>query len=569
MVTYSNNIADQGMVEEGRGVTDANYVDVMTLTSLPPPLITASVAGRRMFRAASAGADTVTSLQLARLARPEVTRLPWRLVTSRARYTRADLVEAASLYMGSQLPDIDLSADQSQVSSLLARHWLPLSLMWSLVVIISSPSPLGLASCLLLLVSLQAWRSVSSLHKYKAWSRMMTLFSADLATDRLEETHLLAQLSPTFLAVFSVLHWSRGLLAPHPPSWPACLTLTAGGLVSVLSPRSHSGSLAWLLLGNLLLHLLSLPACLHTLCELITGMSQHLSLPSPVLSPELLPITYAILVYSFFAVSFLTKPTSSVIMEVLVFTSENLMLGLIMGQSSVTQMFQGEFLLVPIFLLSFRHLVTRDQVASLCVAALLTSHHLGCLDSAVLLPPPRVSGLTWAALHNVCPPGSGQTVDLDQALCPQFSGLLVAWEGRLETVSLTRTSNMIRSALDLVPAWLLRLTDLECSLGEPWTECEASRGPVARLVCEARRGQCDTGGWADHTLELGVTMGDRGASVWGGGGGEVTLSLTGGPELIQRIRDMRGKQIQFTGTLNVRPRENIAIDVVKISVKTS
>ena len=77
---------------------------------------------------------------------------------------------------------------------------------------------------------------------------------------------------------------------------------------------------------------------------------------------------------------------------------------------------------------------------------------------------------------------------MDQALCPQFSGLLVAWEGRLETVTVTQTSNMLRAALDLAPAWLLRLTDLECRLGQPWSDCgEASTGPVARLLCEAGR----------------------------------------------------------------------------------
>ena len=186
------------MVEEDRGVTDANYVDVVTLTSLPPHLITASVAGRRMFRAASSGSDTVTSLQLARLARPALMRLPWRLVTSRARYTRCDLVEAASLYMGSQLPDIDLGDDQSWVTSLLTRHWLLISLVWSLLVLLVTPSALSLASCLLLLVSLQTWRSGRSLHKYKAWSQMMSLFTKDLDTDQLEETHLLRQLSFTF-----------------------------------------------------------------------------------------------------------------------------------------------------------------------------------------------------------------------------------------------------------------------------------------------------------------------------------------------------------------------------------
>ena len=43
------------MVEEDRGITDANYVDVVTLTSLPPHLITASVAGRRMRWAGDGG----------------------------------------------------------------------------------------------------------------------------------------------------------------------------------------------------------------------------------------------------------------------------------------------------------------------------------------------------------------------------------------------------------------------------------------------------------------------------------------------------------------------------------
>ena len=553
-------------------MTDANYVDVVTLTSLPPPLITASVAGRRMFRAASSGADTVTSLQIVRLARPEVTRLPWRLVTSRAKYTRADLVEAASLYMDSQLPDIDLSDDQASVSRLLSQHWLSLGLAWSLVTLLLSPSPVTLASCLLLLLSLRAWRSVRSLHKYKAWSRMMTLFSKDLDTDKLEETHLLRQLSLIFLAVFSVLHLSLDCLElslpPSPPSWPPCLTLAAGGLLSVLSIRPHTGSLAWLLLGNLALHLLCLPGSVHTLSEVITDVSHHLSLPSPELAPELLPITYAVLVYSFFAGSLLVRPTSSVILEVLSFTSENLILSLIMGQSSMTQMFRVEYLLVPIFILSFRHLVTRDQVVSLSVAALLCSQQLGCLDSAAL-PPPRVSGLTWAALHSVCPQGSAHAVDMDQALCPQFSGLLVTWEGRLETVTVTQTNNRLQAALDLAPEWLLRLTGLECGLGEPWSDCAEAGGPVARLLCEARRGagHCDLGRWADHTLVMTVTMGDQGSSVWGGADGEVTLSLTGGPELIQRISHMRGKQIQFTGTLDMRPLKNIAIDVVEISAK--
>ena len=66
-----------------------------------------------------------------------------------------------------------------------------------------------------------------------------------------------------------------------------------------------------------------------------------------------------------------------------------------------------------------------------------------------------------------------------------------------------------------------------------------------------------------------VTMGDRGASVWGGGGGgEVSLSVTGGTEVIQRIRDLRGKLIQFTGTLIVKPLKNIAIEDAIISFGT-
>ena len=551
------------MVEEDRGVTVANYVDVVTLTSLPPHLITASVAGRRMFRAASSGSDTVTSLQLARLARPDITRLPWRLVTSRARYTRCDLVEAASLYMGSQLPDIDLGDDQSWVTSLLTRHWLPLSLMWSLLVLLVTPSALSLASCLLLLVSLQTWRSGRSLHKYKAWSQMMSLFTKDLDTDQLEETHLLRQLSFTFLSVFSLLHWSQTLHLPSEPlSWVTGLTLTLVSLLSGLSLRPHSMSL---LLGNLVLHLLSLPSSITPLCELI--MSLQLSLPTP--SPELLPLTYTVLVTTYFLVSLLIRPTSSVILEVQAFTAENLVLGLMLGQSDVTQVFRGEYLLVPIFLLCFRHLITRHQVAGLCVSVLLCSHHLGYLDSALLRPQPRDSGLTWASLHNVCPQSGHQ--DMDQALCAQFSGLQVSWEGRLDTVTVTQTSNRLQAALDLVPEWLRSLSDLECGLGEPWSDCsEVSGGPVARLLCETRRGvgHCDLGRWAEVTLVMRVTMGDRGASVWGGGGGEVSLSLTGGPELIQRISEMRGKLIQFTGTLIVQPLKNIVIQDAILSFGT-
>ena len=553
------------MVEEDRGVTDANYVDVVTLTSLPPHLITASVAGRRMFRAASSGSDTVTSLQLARLARPDITRLPWRLVTSRARYTRCDLVEAASLYMGSQLPDIDLGDDQSWVTSLLTRHWLLLSLVLSLLVLLVTPSALSLASCLLLLVSLQAWRSGRSLHKYKVWSQMMSLFTKDLDTDRLEEAHHLRQLSFTFLSVFSLLHWSQALCLPSEPlSWVTGLTLTLVTLLSSLSLRPHSVSL---LLGNLVLHLLSLPQCITPLCELI--MSLPLSLPSPGVTPELLPLTYTVLVTSYFMASLLTRPTSSVILEIQAFTAENLILGLMLGQSDVTQMFRGEYLLVPIFILCFRHLITRHQVAGLCVSVLLWSHHLGYLDSALLRPQPRDSGLTWASLHNVCPQSGHQ--DLDQALCAQFSGLQVSWEGRLDTVTVTQTSNRLQAALDLVPEWLQSLSDLECSLGEPWSDCsEVSRGPVERLLCQTRRGvgQCDLGRWAEHSLVMRVTMGDPGASVWGGGGGEVSLSVTGGTELIQRISERRGKQIQFTGNLIVQPLKNIAIEDAIISFGT-
>ena len=550
------------MVEEDRGVTEANYVDVVTLTSLPPHLITASVAGRRMFRAASNGSDTVTGLQLARLARPDVSRLPWRLVTSRARYTRCDLVEAASLYMGSQLPDIDLGDDQSWLTSRLARHWLALSLVWSLVVLLVSPSVFGLASCLLLLVSLQTWRSVRSLHKYKAWSRMMNLFTKDLDTDRLEEAHLLRQLSFTFLSVFSLLHWTQGLrLPPSPPSWPTGLTLTVASLLSGLSLRPHSRSLAWLLLGNLVLHLLSLPRCITPLCELI--MSLQLPLPSPGVSPELLPVTYSVLVTSYFLGSLLVRPTSSVIREVQAFTAENLVLSLMMGHGDVTEMFRGEYLLVPIFILCFKHLMTRHHVFNLCVAVLLWSHHQGYLDSALLIPQPGDSGLTWVSLHNVCPQGSGHQVDLDQALCAQFSGLQVSWEGTLDTVSVTHTTNKLEAALDLAPEWLRSLSDLECGLGDSWSDCSEVRGPVARLLCETRRGpgHCDLGRWAEHTLVMRVTMGDQGASVWGGGGGEVTLSLTGRTQLVQRISEMRGKQIQFTGTLSMKPLKNIAIEV--------
>ena len=551
------------MVEEDRGVTDANYVDVVTLTSLPPHLITASVAGRRMFRAASSGSDTVTSLQLARLARPDLTRLPWRLITSRARYTRCDLVEATSLYMGSQLPDIDLGDDQSWVTLLLTQHWLLLSLMWSLLVLLVTPTALSLASCLLLLFSLQTWRSQRSLHKYKAWSRMMSLFTKDLDTDRLEETHLLRQLSFTFLSVFSLLHWSQTLHLPSEPlSRVTGLTLTVVSLLSGLSLRPHSVSL---LLGNLVLHLLSLPSSITPLSELI--MSLQLSLPSP--SHELLPLTYTVLVTSYFLVSLLTRPTSSVILEIQAFTAENLILGLMLGHSDVTQMFRGEYLLVPIFLLCFRHLITRHQVAGLCVSVLLWSHHLGYIDSALLRPQPRDSGLTWASLHNACPQSGHQ--DLEQALCAQFSGLQVSWQGRMDTVTVTQTSNRLQAALDLVPVWLRSVSVLECGLGDPWSDCsEASRGPVARLLYETRRGvgQCDLGRWAEHSLVMRVTMGDRGASVWGGGGGEVSLSLTGGTELIQRISEMRGKQIQFTGTLIVQPLNNIVIQDAIISFGT-
>ena len=93
---------------------------------------------------------------------------------------------------------------------------------------------------------------------------------------------------------------------------------------------------------------------------------------------------------------------------------------------------------------------------------------------------------------------------------------------------------------------------------------------MARLLCQTRRGVglCDLGRWAEVTLVMRVTMGDRGASVWGGGGGEVSLSLTGGTELIQRISEMRGKQIQFTGTLIVQPLNNIVIQDAIISFGT-
>ena len=116
------------MVAEDRGVTEANYVDVMSLTSLPPALLTASLAGRKMFRAASGGGDTVTSLQLARLAHPGIMRLPGPMLRTKAKFSQADLVEAATQYMGSQLPDIDLSVDQSVLSSLAQ------SSMWLLLV---------------------------------------------------------------------------------------------------------------------------------------------------------------------------------------------------------------------------------------------------------------------------------------------------------------------------------------------------------------------------------------------------------------------------------------------------
>ena len=388
----------------------------------------------------------------------------------------------------------------------------------------------------------------------------MSLFTKNLDTHRLEEAHLLRQLSFTFLCVFSLLHWTQGLrLPPESPSWPTALTLTVASLLSGLNLRPHSVSLAWLLLGNLVLHLLSLPGCITPLCEVI--MSLQLSLPSPGVSPELLPVTYTVLVSIYFLGSLLVRPTSSVILEVQAFTAETLVLGLMMGQGDVTQMFRREYLLVPIFILCFKHLMTRHQVFTLCVAVLLWSHHLGYLDSALLNPQPRDSGLTWASLHNVCPQsGSGHLVDPDQALCAQFSGLQVTWKGRLDTVSVTQTTNRLRAALDLAPEWLRSLSDLECGLGDSWPDCSEVSGPVARLLCETRTGHCDLGRWAEHTLVMRVTMEDQGASVWGGGGGEVTLSLTGRTELVQRISEMLGKQIQFTGTLIVKPPKNIAIE---------
>ena len=101
----------KGMADQGRGVTDQNYVDVMNVCHMTQDQLTASYVGKRMFQLLSNGSDYVTTLQVSRLVQDKV-ETP-RIVLNKSKYSQDDLIDVVSQYFHGDLPQMDLSLKQS------------------------------------------------------------------------------------------------------------------------------------------------------------------------------------------------------------------------------------------------------------------------------------------------------------------------------------------------------------------------------------------------------------------------------------------------------------------------
>ena len=247
----------KSLSEEGRGVTDHNYVDVVNISTMPEDQIRAGYVGRKVFRSLSEGQDFVTTLQLCRLAGGDQT-LP-SYPQSEAKHSQAELVTAFSQYVRGDLPSIVLVQDTPVLSLLTSRI---LILMIVLTVYLYQVTTLQVSlwntlprlTCLstLTLLSVHTLQTNINQRELGLWSSLVTVFS-DSDTDKTELRYFSRRnLTPVLLSLsfLSLTGYDLNLRADEPLVWSFSLMAFIGCLFSALSiPRISKSFLTFLSLS--------------------------------------------------------------------------------------------------------------------------------------------------------------------------------------------------------------------------------------------------------------------------------------------------------------------------------
>ena len=456
-------------------MTDQNYVDVVTVTSLSQDMVTSAALGRKMFRSLARGGQTITSLQLSRLVTSSGHAVDrGRLVADRGtKYTEEEVVEAAAQYMSGQLPSLQLH---------LAITWtwllvpllalLPTLLYTHLVTSLQLPllptlAP-HLATTLLLALTCFTWTSLHChLATHRAWSHLLSLYTDTLPILNKEEQFLTSHLCVPVISCTAVLLLLLPQLPAQPTTmdqapWPLLVTITVGCLTSATNIRQLTSGFSFILILNIGGAVLR---CGDS--QLATSLSLNLqSLIELPLSVDLLQHGVEVVTLAYFLTFSLTKPAPSLVMHLQAVTWEILALEMVLGPAEAAPRLVATetvllITLVVTIIYSYSYLVTWPRLVTvmscvLMVTSSLVSQHYGA-------SPPPPSSLSWAEYSAACGPSGHAT---DQALCSHLSGLEVSWTGRLETVTHVSTTNIVEDVVSWLPLTLRTSTNLDCVLGD-------------------------------------------------------------------------------------------------------
>ena len=456
-------------------MTDQNYVDVVTVTSLSQDTVTAAALGRKMFRSLARGGQTITSLQLSRLLTASGQAVDrGRLVADRGtKYTEEEVVEAAAQYMSGQLPSLQLHLATTWSWPLVPLLALVPSLLYTHLVtslqlpLLPSLAP-HLATTLLLAITCCTWTSLHPhLATHRAWSHLLSLYTDTLPIVNKEEQFLTSHLCVPVISCTALLLLLLPQLPAQPPTldhapWPLLVTVTGGCLTSAANIRQLTSGFSFILILNIGGAVLRCGES-KLATSIFLNLQSQIGLP---LSVDLLQHGVEVVTLAYFVASSLTKPATSLVMHLQAVTWEILALEMVLGPvEAAPRLVTTEAVLlitlVVTIIYSYSYLVTWPRLVTVVSCVLMVTSSLVSQHYTASPPPP--SSLTWADYTAACGPTSHAA---DQALCSQLSGLEVTWTGRLETVAHVSTTNSMEDVLSWLPLTIRTSANIDCVLGD-------------------------------------------------------------------------------------------------------
>lgn len=523
-----------GLAVEGRGVTDTNYGDVAAVCKAGPRLTQGQFLGRTILRRLGEGRETVTSIQLARMAQHKDIVLTYTHTTPRI--GREHLEESCYQFLEGNNPPLDqhlavfssLSIRDRILSKrvvflfLLLLHLVPL---WPHFTLPSNPQMLAY---LLLSCSLSLNGVHRGLSRHQIWKNLLSKVS-----DNIDFQDTEARAGVRLILVPSVL-FHVVLLQPFVSvdsslSLSPCI-LSLGCLLSLSSLPVFTLRLMWVLL--------MFPLVSMSWDELLPVVSPLL-LPTYV-CPDMMQVTLLLL---HLLPSFLCESSVQIQSELQLLVWWILTVMHTLGDNT-----HYAFLSIHVVAsLGLCHLVCltliyrrgRLQLVSL-LFVLIICHLQLCVST-----PSSPTSIAWPEYHSACVATPSIS---SEATCVHLCGLQVSWSGQVTSVRLVDRSNLLEDVVRLLPAWVLLLAPLPCILGKPYNSCRPGTSLASGLVCRGRAHQglkpwerCHLEQWTHYTYRVSVRM-----SAGPMFGHEQLLHL----ELTNIDRIELGRTVTFTGHLD-------------------